>query len=602
MTNQLLILLKSDCFTNTSQLLLKNLPQTTASHHKCLGTSNPTSMFFYPTTTFELFRLISETPSKFSAGWDGIPSILLKYLSVNALSALSYVFNFFLSQGKFITFFKHAKVILLFKKGNTKNAANYRPISLLSNFSKIFKKISHRRLYSFFNNSNLLSNHQFDFRQGHSTSHVITLLTDKVTTAFENKQSTLGIFLDLSKAFDTIDHKVLLNKLYHYGVRGILSWFKSHLTDRTQQTEVLGTKSTNINKLTSSVPQGLILGPILFIIHVNDFPKCLRYSSRLAFADDTTILISGKNQKNLYDNANEELNNIDNWLVTNKLSLNIDKIKCMHFKTLNTPTPNLTLKIRNSPIQKISSFKLLGVILDEHLSWKDHILPLKKKLQALLVVTMKIKPCLSKDFLLIIYHSLLISHIRYCINNWCFENSTLIRKLQSICNRFLKITFNLRHNRDVTEAMKDAQLLTINNLYNLEIAQMMFKYENKQLSQAFNNFFTQKSLKMKTRSNSQIISNCFRTKVSQQSLKFVGPKLWNKITSEISLFACLTLFGHRLLVLPTIYLPPTQQCLKYMVHLGLSRFTFFISYFVFPSLIIPYLLFYVRCCNHASFF
>ena len=217
-------------------------------------------------------------------------------LPINALSALSYVFNLSLSQGEFITFFKHAKVIPIFKIRNTKNAENYRPISLLS---KILEKIVHRRLYSFFNNSNLLSNHQFGFRQGHSTSHVITLLTDKVTTAFENKQSTLGIFLDLSKAFDTIDHKILLNKLYHYGVRGIpFSWFKSYLTDRTQQTEVLGTKSTNINKLTSSVSQGSILGPILFIIYVNDFPKCLRYSSCLAFADNTTILISEKNKKN----------------------------------------------------------------------------------------------------------------------------------------------------------------------------------------------------------------------------------------------------------------------------------------------------------------
>ena len=459
----------NDCFTNTTLLLLKNLPQTTVNHHNFFGTSNLTSMFFYPTTTFKLSRLISETPSKFSAGWDGIPSILLKYLPINAFSALSYVFNLSLFQGKFIIFFKHAKVIPIFKKGNTKNVANYRPISLLSNFSKILEKIVHRRLYSFFNNSNLLSNYQFGFRQLHL--HLIILLTDKVTIVFENNQSILGIFLDFSKAFDIIDHKILLNKLYHYGVRGAsFSWFKSYLTDRTQQTQVLGTKSTNINKLISSVPQGSILGPILFIIYVNDFPKCLRYSSCLAFADDTTILMSEKNKKNLYEHANEELNNIDNWLVANKLSLNIVKTKCMHFKTLNTPTPNLTLKIRNTPSQKISSFKLLGVILDKHLSWKDHILSLKNKLQALLVVTTKTKPCLSKDSLLIIYHSLLISHIRYCIKNWCFENSILIRKLQSICNRFLKMTFNLQHNSDVREAMKDAQLLTINNLYNPKIA------------------------------------------------------------------------------------------------------------------------------------
>ena len=177
---------------------------------------------------------------------------------------------------------------------------------MLSNFSKILEKIVHRRLYSFFNNSNLLSNHQFGFRQGHSTSHVITLLTDKVTTAFENKQSTLGIFLDLSKAFDTIDHKILLNKLYHYGVRGIpFSWFKSYLTDRTQQTEVLGTKSTNINKLTSSVPQDSILGPILFIIYVNDFPKYLRYSN--STPSHKALITQDWRAKNFHNHVNQNL-------------------------------------------------------------------------------------------------------------------------------------------------------------------------------------------------------------------------------------------------------------------------------------------------------
>ena len=180
----------------------------------------------------------------------------------------------------------------------------------------------------FFTCFNLFSDYQFGFRQGHSTSHVITLLIENITVAFKKKQSTLDIFQDLSKAFDTIDHSILFSKVKHNGVQGnVLKWFETYLIIRNQQIKCCSARSTTINKLTSGVPQGSVLGPLLFIIYVNDFPHCLNGSSCLFFADDTTILLSDKNTKCLFKKGSHKLLNIDNWLIANKLFLNSDKTK-----------------------------------------------------------------------------------------------------------------------------------------------------------------------------------------------------------------------------------------------------------------------------------
>ena len=228
-------------------------------------------MFFYPTCPQEIKRIISTLVPKLSAGWDGIPSIVLKYLLNNVISILSYIFNLSLSQGKFISNFKHAKIISLFKKGSAKDVSNYRPIRLLSCFSKILEKLVYNRLYSFLEKSNAINEHQFGLRKKHSTSHLTSLLTANIAPSFENKMNTLGIFLDLSKAFDTIE--ILLNKLHHYGIRGtVYNWFKSYLIGRSQQVDY-NSHISNIRTI-SSIPQGSILGPLLFIIYVNDFPNC----------------------------------------------------------------------------------------------------------------------------------------------------------------------------------------------------------------------------------------------------------------------------------------------------------------------------------------
>ena len=186
----------------------------------------------------------------------------------------------------------------------------------------------YNRLYSFLEKQNFFCNYQFDFRKNHSTTHAISILVKKISQAFARKKATLGIFLDLSKAFDTIDHSILLSKLNHYGVRGnALKWFTSYLTGRTQQVKYTGILSTTTLEVTSGVPQDSNLGPLLSLIYINDLKNCLNDSDSLIFADDTSIFLQNNDIKNLFDAGNTELQLVDQWLIINRLSVNVSKTR-----------------------------------------------------------------------------------------------------------------------------------------------------------------------------------------------------------------------------------------------------------------------------------
>ena len=218
---------------------------------------------------------------------------------------------------------KIAEVIPIFKKGNTDKPTNYRPISLLSQFSKIFEKLIYNSIYSYLEKFDLLSNRQFGFRLNSSTVHAIGIIHDKLIQKLDNNLCSCCIFLDLSKAFDTVDHNILISKLdYYFGIRGtVLDLMKSYL--RYQYVKINDCISSYQN-VTCGIPQGSSLGVLLFLMYVNDLPKCSKFTTT-SFADDTYLTLSDESLTNLENKANEQLTNIDIWLRCNKFSLNYSK-------------------------------------------------------------------------------------------------------------------------------------------------------------------------------------------------------------------------------------------------------------------------------------
>ena len=269
---------------------------------------------------------------------------------------------------------KIALVTPIFKANDKEFYSNYRPISVLPCFSKILEKLMYNRILKCLNKHKLLFHSQYGFREKHSTNLAIMELVTKITQAIENKEYTIGVFLDLSKAFDTVNHNILLHKLEHYGIRGVaLDWFKNYLSNRIQVVKYNSSRSDSL-EIKCGVPQGSVLGPLLFLIYMNDIGKCSRLLSFISFADDTNLFLSHRDAYTLSNTMNQELKNITTWLSTNKLSLNVNKTHFMIFKTKNrTFSQRMSITIDGQQIEQVKYTKFLGLFIDEELSWKYHI-------------------------------------------------------------------------------------------------------------------------------------------------------------------------------------------------------------------------------------
>ena len=356
-----------------------------------------------------VLEFISSMKNKKSPGPDAINIKILKQVAHIIITPLTHIINLSLKHGVFPDKIKLAHVVPIFKKGDQTHCSNYRPISLLSCFHKLFEKIVKSKLDEYLKTNNILYKYQFGFRKSHSTNLAIVEVIDKIYTHLNQNMYGLGIFLDLKKAFDTVDHEILLSKLEHYGIEGnALNWFKSYLTNRRQCTKINGKLSPE-ETVVCGVPQGSVLGPLLFIIYINDMVNSLKYTHPKLFADDTNIFLFHKDLKTLYSNANEDLHSLSNWLIANKLSLSVGNDKDSRY-TIYSPTklkPNINLPklhVGDCEIPRTSSVKYLGLHIDENLNFKGHIDQLKDKIKKYTTLFGENPHKLAKHCLRVLHH------------------------------------------------------------------------------------------------------------------------------------------------------------------------------------------------------
>lgn len=385
------------------------------------------SMFMGPSVPQDIVTIIKTLKNTTSTGYDEISTKIIKSVNISISSILSYIINLCVESGVFPDKLKTSVVKPLFKRGDTLDLDCYRPVSLIPIFSKIIEKYIHKNLYDYMELNEIIADEQIGFRKKKTINLAIYNFVKKVMVDLDKKELVCALFMDLTKAFDYVNHRILENKLYAYGVRGnSLALIKSYLNERYQITEIKRVNMVNkteekyfsdVKKIDTGVPQGSVLGPLLFITYINDFPASTDHQMIL-FADDSTVIFTGKNKMTLQNDISNAMENIISWLTSNNLLINLDKTNIMAFKTRKRNLPPLDIKYSGTEIKEIKNTKFLGLYIDDCLSWETQIDNVCLKLNRFSFALYMLSKVVNQNAVRIAYDSYVTATLRYGIIFW----------------------------------------------------------------------------------------------------------------------------------------------------------------------------------------
>jgi len=493
----------------------------------------PQTVFINPVTEGEVVKLAKNLKGKLTAGLDDIPENLVKHCILQIKKPLTHIYNASLNSGVFPDEWKIVKVKPLYKKGDRHDMNNYRPISVISVFAKLLERIMYNRLISFFHKHNILTEVQNGFRKGKCIETATQALIERIQEAIDKRMYSIGIFIDLSKAYDVLNHKLLLEKLSYYGVRGTTnSWFKSYLTNRKQSIEISQSDDQNVvvnryrsvlMELKQGIPQGSVLGPLLFLLYINDLPLNINGANLVMFADDISILITDSDKGALQGNINRITSELELWFNKNNLVINTTKTGIMAFhnkQTVQKVKPKVIINKMN--LHYTGETKFLGIHITESLQWNAHIKALACKLSKVAFMIKSLREILSTYMVRNFYFTKFQSLLRFGILLWGGVGGETNKKIFRLQKRVIRLMAGVNSRTSCRQLFKKLNILTLSSLYILEVTCFIRKHcQSLELNLNVHCH--------NTRRKTDIHKKSCRTNVYKTSVINMGTKIYNKL-------------------------------------------------------------------------